>query len=115
MVSITEANQNFSRVARLVDEKKSVVVMKNNRLAYVVLEFDAYEQGRAESQRFGRALNKVITADAEVTLGAAVLFPRFSRPGSPTDDAPAGTRDLFSQVEGQWIWAVAEGYHLFEL
>jgi len=66
MVSITEANQNFSRVARLVDEKKSVVVMKNNRPAYVILEFDAYEQGKAESQRFEHTLDKVITEDAEL-------------------------------------------------
>ncbi len=28
MVSITEANQNFSKVARLVDELGSVVILK---------------------------------------------------------------------------------------
>ena len=30
MVSITEANQNFSKVARLVDEVGSAVILKNN-------------------------------------------------------------------------------------
>ena len=30
LVSITEANQNFSRVARMVNEKGSVVILKNN-------------------------------------------------------------------------------------
>ena len=30
MVSITEANQNFSKVARLVDEHGSAVILKNN-------------------------------------------------------------------------------------
>ena len=30
LVSITEANQNFSRVARMVDEKGPVVILKNN-------------------------------------------------------------------------------------
>ena len=30
LVSITEANQNFSRVARLVDERGSAVILKNN-------------------------------------------------------------------------------------
>lgn len=30
MVSISEANQNFSKVARLVDQYGSVVVLKNN-------------------------------------------------------------------------------------
>ena len=31
MVSMTEANQNFSRVARLVDEQGAAIIMKNNR------------------------------------------------------------------------------------
>ena len=30
MVSITEANQNFSKVSRLVDELGTVVILKNN-------------------------------------------------------------------------------------
>ena len=30
MVSISEANQNFSKVARLVDECGSAVILKNN-------------------------------------------------------------------------------------
>ena len=30
LVSITEANQNFSKVARLVDERGSAVILKNN-------------------------------------------------------------------------------------
>ena len=39
MVSITEANQNFSKVARLVDEKGSAVILKNNMPRYLVLDF----------------------------------------------------------------------------
>ena len=39
IVSITEANQNFSRVARLVDELGSAVIMKNNTPRYLVIEF----------------------------------------------------------------------------
>ena len=30
LVSITEANQNFSKVARLVDENGAAVILKNN-------------------------------------------------------------------------------------
>ena len=30
MISITEANQNFSKVTRLVDEKGTAVILKNN-------------------------------------------------------------------------------------
>ena len=39
MVSITEANQNFSKVARLVEELGSVVILKNNAPKYLVIEF----------------------------------------------------------------------------
>jgi len=39
MVSISEANQNFSKVARLVDEKGSAVILKNNVPRYLVIDF----------------------------------------------------------------------------
>lgn len=39
LVSMTEANQNFSRVASLVDENGAVVILKNNVPRYVVLEY----------------------------------------------------------------------------
>lgn len=47
MVSITEANQNFSRVARLVDEQGSAVILKNNVPRYLVIEFSQVEQMQA--------------------------------------------------------------------
>ena len=43
MVSITEANQNFSKVARLVDELGSVVILKNNAPRYLVMDFSTDE------------------------------------------------------------------------
>ena len=39
MVSITEANQNFSKVARLVDEHGTAVILKNNVPRYLVIDF----------------------------------------------------------------------------
>lgn len=39
LVSITEANQNFSKVARMVDENGAVVILKNNVPRYMVVEF----------------------------------------------------------------------------
>ena len=39
MVSICEANQNFSKVARLVDECGSAVILKNNVARYHVIDF----------------------------------------------------------------------------
>ena len=44
LVSITVANQNFSRVARLVDENGAAVILKNNVPRYVLVEFSQAEQ-----------------------------------------------------------------------
>ncbi|WP_230197768.1 type II toxin-antitoxin system Phd/YefM family antitoxin [Anaerococcus provencensis] len=44
MVSITEANQNFSKVARLVDEKGSAVILKNNAPKYIMVPYEEVEE-----------------------------------------------------------------------
>ena len=49
MVSITEANQNFSKVARLVDELGSVVILKNNAPKYLVIEFSEVDNSAVAS------------------------------------------------------------------
>ena len=43
IVSMTEANQNFSHVARLVDQNGSVIIMKNNKPRYLVIDFSEVE------------------------------------------------------------------------
>lgn len=43
LVSITEANQNFSKVARLVDQQGSAVILKNNNPKYVLIEYSEFE------------------------------------------------------------------------
>lgn len=43
LVSITEATQNFSKVARLVDENGSAVILKNNVPRYLIVEFSQAE------------------------------------------------------------------------
>ncbi|MBR6537736.1 MAG: type II toxin-antitoxin system Phd/YefM family antitoxin [Lachnospiraceae bacterium] len=53
MVSITEANQNFSKVTRLVDELGSAVILKNNVPRYLVIDF-------------GKAEQEMIASDADV-------------------------------------------------
>lgn len=52
IISITEANQNFSRVARLVDQLGSVVIMKNNVPRYLVLDFDRADKEEFPSDEF---------------------------------------------------------------
>ncbi len=44
LVSITEANQNFSKVARLVDENGSAIILKNNVPRYIIMEFPEAEK-----------------------------------------------------------------------
>lgn len=43
LVSITEANQNFSKIARLVDEHGTAVILKNNVPRYLVIDFSKAE------------------------------------------------------------------------
>jgi len=43
LVSITEANQNFSRVAKMVDANGAAVILKNNTPRYVILEYSQFE------------------------------------------------------------------------
>ncbi|MPN34883.1 hypothetical protein SDC9_182377 [bioreactor metagenome] len=43
LVSISEANQNFSKVARLVDENGVAVILKNNVPRYVIVEISQLE------------------------------------------------------------------------
>ncbi len=46
IVSITEANQNFSRVARMADERGSILIMKNNAPRYLLVEFARVDELR---------------------------------------------------------------------
>ena len=39
LVTITEANQNFSRVARLVDANGAAVILKNNTPSHPAMAF----------------------------------------------------------------------------
>lgn len=44
LVSITEVNQNFSRVARMVDENGVAIILKNNVPRYILMEFNQMEE-----------------------------------------------------------------------
>lgn len=47
LVAMTDANQNFSRVVRIVDDEGVAVILKNNKPRYVVVGFDEYENIQA--------------------------------------------------------------------
>ena len=44
MISITEANQNFSKVTKVVDEHGAAVILKNNVPRYLVIDFSKAEK-----------------------------------------------------------------------
>lgn len=44
IVPMTDANQNFSKVVRLVEKEGMAVIMKNNKPKYVVVDFNEYEE-----------------------------------------------------------------------
>lgn len=65
LVSITEANQNFSKVARLVDEKGSAVILKNNVPRYIVMEFPAEEIQNAPDEDIVSISKRLIEKNLE--------------------------------------------------
>ena len=64
VVTMTEANKNFSRVARLVDQYGSVVISKNSVPRYLVLDFSAAEKMQ-------------IASTQDVLSSATALLDRF--------------------------------------
>lgn len=40
IVSVTEANQNFSRVSRLAEKNGQAVIFKNNRPKYLLIDLE---------------------------------------------------------------------------
>ena len=63
IVPISVANQNFSKVARLVDQYGSVVIMKNNSPRYISYEFNQADTMQA-------------AADDDVILSSTKLMQR---------------------------------------
>ena len=66
VVTITDANQNFSKVARMVDEEKSVVVMKNNKPKYIIIEFDEFaKEAKTEEEKIESIAARVLLMNIE--------------------------------------------------
>ena len=58
LISISEANQNFSKVARLVDECGSALILKNNVPSYLVIDFSKAEQETSASDEDVLSISK---------------------------------------------------------
>ena len=58
MISITEANQNFSKVTKLVDERGTAVILKNNVPRYLVVEFSKADESAVAPDEDVLAISK---------------------------------------------------------
>lgn len=64
IVSVSEANQNFSRVTRIADQNGQAVIFKNNRPKYLLLDIDQSPQLE-------------LTDDEKIDIVAARILRRF--------------------------------------
>ena len=75
LVAMTEANQNFSKVVRTVDENGIAVILKNNKPRYVVVDFDEYSTIAAALQmrktKIDNTADKLIDENMEALLELA--------------------------------------------
>ena len=61
IVTATEANQNFSSVARLAEKKGRVVVFKNNRPKLLVIDLDTEPQiEMTEDEKFEFVARRIL-------------------------------------------------------
>ena len=62
ITTMTEANQNFSKVARLVDENGSAIILKNNVPRYIIMEFSEAEKLQTAPDEDVEAVSKRLIA-----------------------------------------------------
>jgi len=67
LVPMTEANQNFSKVVRMVDESGMAVILKNNKPRYMVMKFQEYDEIQASREKF---LNNTVDSIISENMGA---------------------------------------------
>ena len=64
IVSMTEANQNFSRVARIAEANGQAVVFKNNKPKYLLIDVE-------------KTMPMELTDDEKLDVAAARVMKRF--------------------------------------
>ena len=61
IVSATEANQNFSKVAKLAEKKGHIVVFKNNRPKLLVIDLETEPQIEiTEEEKFDFVTSRIL-------------------------------------------------------
>lgn len=70
LVSMTDANQNFSKIARMVDESGSVIVLKNNVPRYLIIDFSKAREERLADNEDVSAVSRRLIAKNKVAYEA---------------------------------------------
>jgi len=70
LVPMTDANQNFSKVVRMVDRDGMAVILKNNQPKYVVVDFSEYDKIAAALQMRKQLIDTTADAIIEDNLEA---------------------------------------------
>ena len=75
IVTMTDANQNFSKVTRIVDEDGMAVIMKNNKPRYIVVDFEEYDKintaMQMRKQKIDAVADSIIDENIEALLELA--------------------------------------------
>jgi len=66
LISISEANQNFSKVARLVNEKGTAIILKNNVPSYILMDYQIVREN-------------IIADDADVDAAASRILKKHKK------------------------------------
>ena len=72
IIPMTDANQNFSKVTRIVDEYGMAVIMKNNKPRYIVVDFEEYDKintaMQMRKQKIDAVADSIIDENIEALL-----------------------------------------------
>ena len=75
IIPMTDANQNFSKVTRIVDEDGMAVIMKNNKPRYIVVDFEEYDKintaMQMRKQKIDAVADSIINENIEALLELA--------------------------------------------
>jgi len=72
IIPMAEANQNFSKVVRLVDDNGMAIIMKNNKPRYMVVGFSEYDEIQAaRKKKFDEAADSIISENMVALLELA--------------------------------------------
>ena len=72
LVPMAEANQNFSKVTKIVEESGMAVILKNNKPRFMVLNFSEYDEiQKLRQMLFDEAADSIIAENIDALVELA--------------------------------------------